>query len=69
MTNEKPRHRAATRATPYRRCPMRVRNPAAVDGRCWHLVGASRHCRSHGDVSRELAHYLATGELSEDPRR
>jgi hypothetical protein len=51
-----------------RNCPIRERTGDGISvGRCWFYVGEALICPRHGDVSRAVRHYEATGELSEEP--
>lgn len=38
-------------------------------GRCMHYVGKDFLCPRHCDVKAIQEHYIATGELTDDPRR
>jgi hypothetical protein len=50
-----------------RNCPVRERTADGVSvGRCWYFCPEGV-CPRHGDVSKEIATYQATGKLSEAP--
>lgn len=47
-------------------CPIREHTADGVSvGRCWHFCERGR-CPRHGDVKEVLAHYRATGKLTND---
>ena len=61
MTQKQPLERIG-----HNHCPIRERTADGVSvGRCWHHAPDGL-CPRHGDVSAELAHYRATGKLSEE---
>lgn len=52
-------------------CPIQERTADGVSvGRCWHFLGleGDKICERHGNVTTQVAEYLRTGQLQEDPR-
>ena len=50
-------------------CAVRERTADGVSvGRCWHSLDEDRCCPIHGCVRSQMAEYMRTGELFEDPR-
>jgi hypothetical protein len=48
-------------------CAIRERTGDGVSvGRCWFHVGDNDVCPRHGDVKVAMAHYRATGKLTDE---
>lgn len=50
-------------------CPIREFTADGYNvGRCWHKLKEGK-CPRHGDVREAVKRYVATGKLTDDPRR
>lgn len=55
--------------TRTRNCAVRERTADGVSvGRCWYALDERGFCPRHGDVREQMAEYVKTGRLFEDPR-
>ena len=51
-------------------CALRMyTGDGAPVGRCWHWLGGTDTCPTHGDVKEAMERYRSTGKLIDEPPR